>query len=275
MITNERQHRITTAEIKRFEDAIQHALQEGPASDVHPRLHEAMIDGLRSQHDELRAEATAYEALRDGKITRRVFTSLRDLPSALIEGRIVRRLTQRELGRKLGIPEQEVQRYEQTRYAGANLERLQTVADVVGIKLTKTVEYEVARPSKAAAEKTRPTQQTGRPRRARAASGSSSGRSHSPNRKSLSTARKGGETIPSRKTGKAAASAAGRTLASASTSKTAKKAAASDLSQVGNRKVTGKKAASAAGKTLASKSTPKTAKKAAASDLSQRARKKR
>jgi hypothetical protein len=71
------------------------------------------------------------------------------------------------------------------------------------------------------------------------------------------------------RTGQKAASAAGKTLRSKSASKTAKRAAASDLAQVGNRKVTGGKAASAAGKTLRSKSASKTTKRAAASDLAQ------
>lgn len=141
MITNERQHRITRAEINRFAEAIARAEHDGPAPDVHHRVHRAMIDGLCSQLADLRKGVGEYEALRDGKITRRVFTSLLDLPSALIEGRIVRRLTQRELGVKLGVPEQQIQRYESTRYAGVGIERLQEVADALGIKLTETVEY--------------------------------------------------------------------------------------------------------------------------------------
>ncbi|MFL5914820.1 MAG: helix-turn-helix transcriptional regulator [Gaiellaceae bacterium] len=241
MITNERQHRITKAEIRRFEQAIVQAEADEPTGDVHPRLHHAMIDGLRSQLEELQSEVSDYEALREGKIKRRVMTSLLDLPSALIEGRIARHLTQRDLGRRLGVPEQQIQRYEKTRYAGVSLERLQQVADAVGLTLKKTVEYDV---------------------------GSYAG--------SRERSRRGGSpSMASRRTGKAAASAAGKTLASKSASKTAKRAAASDLAQVRNQKVTGKKAASSAGKTLASKSASKTAKRAAASDLSQAARKKK
>ena len=56
MITNERQHRITKAEIKRFEHALARAEEEAPAAGVHPRLHQAMIDGLASQLDDLREE---------------------------------------------------------------------------------------------------------------------------------------------------------------------------------------------------------------------------
>jgi transcriptional regulator with XRE-family HTH domain len=278
MITNERQHRITRAEIKRFEDALAHATKEQPAAGVHPRLHQAMIDGLRSQRDDLREELSAYEALRDGKVKRRVLTSLLDLPTALIEGRIVSRLTQKELGTRLGVPEQQVQRYEKTRYAGVGIERLQEVADALGINLRKTVEYDVRVRAKSTGRASAKAERHRRQSPAFAGSSvsrSSAGGRLSTSGKSSRVTLRGGEQVAGKTTGKAAASAAGKTLGSKTASKTAKRAAASDLAQVQNQKVTGKKAASAAGKTLASKSAGKTAKRAAASDLSQAKRKKR
>jgi transcriptional regulator with XRE-family HTH domain len=263
MITNQRQHRITRSQIKNFDDAIARAEHDGPTPGVDRRLHVAMIDGMRSQLEDLRGEVSEYEALREGRIKKRVFHSLLEIPRALIEGRIARRLTQRELGEKLGIPEQQVQRYERTGYSGVSIDRLQEVADALEIRVTKTVEYDVQRPRRGV------TRARERPRGARrAAAGTKTG--------TMAIIEKGDTTMArSSKTGKAAASAAGKTLASKSASSAAKKAAASDLAQVGNRKVTSKTAASAAGKTLASNAASKTAKKAAASDLSQAARKKR
>jgi transcriptional regulator with XRE-family HTH domain len=277
MITNERQHRITKAQIRRFEVALAHAVEEQPVAGLHPRLHQAMIDGLRSQRDDLREEVGEYEALREGKIKRRVLRSLLDLPNVLIEARIVCRLTQKELGKRLGVAEQQVQRYEKTRYAGVSIERLQEVADALGINLKKTVEYGVRAPAKTggrmparAARRRRPD-----PTYVGSSASRSSGGRLSKGKKTSSATSRGGEQVAGKKTGKAAASAAGKTLGSRSAGKTVKRAAASDLAQVQNQKVTGKKAASVAGKTLASKSASKTAKRAAASDLSQAVRKKR
>jgi transcriptional regulator with XRE-family HTH domain len=144
MITNERQYKITRAEARRFEEAIAHAESQDGSPEIHPRLRKGMLDGLRSQLDELNEEIAQYEALRSGKIRKRELTSLRDLPDALIEARIVSGLTQKKLGKKLGVAEQQIQRYEATRYAGASLKRLQEVADAVGLKLTKTIEYDVS-----------------------------------------------------------------------------------------------------------------------------------
>src|SRR5579864_9359613 len=76
---------------------------------------------MRSQLGDLRRELRDYEALRRGEIVSRTVDSLRDLPVALIERRIVRRLTQKQLARKLGVPEQQIQRYGRTRYKGASI----------------------------------------------------------------------------------------------------------------------------------------------------------
>jgi hypothetical protein len=48
--------RITAAEIERLACAIERARQEGDAPDMDRRLHEAMIDGMQSQLDDLRHE---------------------------------------------------------------------------------------------------------------------------------------------------------------------------------------------------------------------------
>lgn len=255
MITNERQHRIGKAEIKRFDEAIEAARSNLASSDVHPRLHQAMIEGLESQRDELLADVSQYEALREGKVRRRVLASLVDLPAALIEGRIAARLTQRELGTRLGLPEQQIQRYEKTLYAGVSLDRLQAVAEATGTSIEKVVKFGVAQKASTTA-------------RARSASRRAAASSRA-------RAKEGGKAMSRRRTSNAAASAAGKTLSSKSVPKAAKKAAASDLAQVRNNKTTSKSAASAAGKTLGSKRSTTAAKKAAASDLSQSARKKK
>jgi DNA-binding XRE family transcriptional regulator len=143
MITNDRQRRITAAQIRRFEQAAQRAEATGPTDDLDPQLHEAMIAGIESQLDDLRTELEEYEALRQGKVKSRVLHSLLELPDALIEGRITLGLTQKQLAQKIGVPEQQIQRYEQTRYSGASLERLQQAADAVKLVMQKKIEYPV------------------------------------------------------------------------------------------------------------------------------------
>jgi HTH-type transcriptional regulator/antitoxin HigA len=215
MITNERQRRITAAELKRFEHAIAQARKAAPAADVDPRLHRAMIDGMRSQLTDLRRELRAYEKLREGKVKQRVLHSLLDLPAALIEGRIASGLSQRGLGEKLGIAEQQIQRYEQSGYRGVGLERLQEVAGAVGLELTETVRYNVrgSRTERASSPSTR--------LRRRRAAGSRAG--------AKPTKRAGDRRAASsgRQTGKRSAAGAGKTATSGTPRNPGKRASGS------------------------------------------------
>jgi ribosome-binding protein aMBF1 (putative translation factor) len=143
MITNERQYKITKNQLEAFEQAHAEALTKGPAPGVHPRIHQAMHEGLASQIDDLRVQIQQYEALKAGVIRRRVLTSVLDLLPALIEARIAAGLTQKTLSERLGVAEQQVQRYEATTYAGVSIERVQAVADAVGLKITEELTYPV------------------------------------------------------------------------------------------------------------------------------------
>ena len=65
------------------------------------------------------------------------------MPIALIEARIAARLTQRELAERLGVPEQQVQRWEANSYSGVAIERLQEIADALQLQMLETVTYAV------------------------------------------------------------------------------------------------------------------------------------
>ena len=59
MNTNERQYRIIKAEARQFEEALEHADDQG--GDLHPRLKQAMREGPESQPEELRQQMASYE----------------------------------------------------------------------------------------------------------------------------------------------------------------------------------------------------------------------
>jgi HTH-type transcriptional regulator / antitoxin HigA len=60
-----------------------------------------------------------------------IFDVILSLPEVLVEERKRLGLTQRQLAEKLGIREQQVQRYEATRYQSASLQRLIEIADAL------------------------------------------------------------------------------------------------------------------------------------------------
>jgi DNA-binding Xre family transcriptional regulator len=137
VITNERQYLITKSEAERFAVAL--AQPEETLAHLHPRIRQAMREGADSQLEELREQLAEYEALRDGKVSVIELDALHDLPSALIRARIAARLTQKALAERLGIKEQQVQRYEATQYAGVTFERLRSVADALGVRIDQRI----------------------------------------------------------------------------------------------------------------------------------------
>ena len=137
MITNERQYRISRGWLERFEQARTSVEQD--AGDLHPRARQALRDQYDSQIEELRADLADYEALRRGQVTVLELDSLRELPDALIRARAASGLSQAALAERLGLKKQQIQRYEATRYAKVGIERLQAVADALGVKIREQV----------------------------------------------------------------------------------------------------------------------------------------
>ena len=150
MITNERQYRITKGWLKKFDAAAALHEQSDPPPDVHPTIHQAGTDALRSEAEALRGQLEEYERLRAGRVTQRTLNSLRELPKAIIEARIAAHVTQKglpALNLLLGDAEQQVQRWEANDYAGVSVERMQEIADALGVRITETIRFRPARES--------------------------------------------------------------------------------------------------------------------------------
>lgn len=140
MITNERQYKITRAAAERFEKAL--AGFDGEAADrtdVHPRILQAEKDALKSQLADLRAEIAAYEKLKSAELSMITIDSFDDLADGLIQARIAAGLSQRELAARLGLKEQQIQRYESERYASASLQRLRDIANAIGVRIRNDI----------------------------------------------------------------------------------------------------------------------------------------
>jgi ribosome-binding protein aMBF1 (putative translation factor) len=138
-ILNERQYRVTKATAERFAqtlEAFERGIGEpgGPA-DMHPLARQAMRDSLESQVQVLRQQLHEYEAERFSPSAQLPVNSLEDIPEILIRSRISAHMTQKDLAAQLHLKEQQVQRWEQTRYKGVSWERLQSVLSVLDVQL--------------------------------------------------------------------------------------------------------------------------------------------
>jgi transcriptional regulator with XRE-family HTH domain len=65
--------------------------------------------------------------------------SFEELPRALIQARIARGLTQRQLAERLGLKEQQIQRYEATGYASASLKRVGAVIQALDLQVHEEI----------------------------------------------------------------------------------------------------------------------------------------
>lgn len=144
MIKNEREYRITKAHLAGFEGGLVANDEREFPSNVDPGMKKLMHDAIASEIEVLRAQIDHYEKLREGQITGREITSLHELPGALIEARIAARLTQRQLAKRIGVAEQQVQRWEANDYSGVGIDRLQEIADALGVQIQETITYSSA-----------------------------------------------------------------------------------------------------------------------------------
>src|SRR5438552_2633451 len=117
MIENERQYRITKAQADKFAQALaQFTTHPDKHDQMHPLLHQAQREALQSQLDDLRTQLEEYEALKSGKYKVIELESLAELPRVLVQARIAAGLSQKDLAERLGLKEQQIQRYEATKY---------------------------------------------------------------------------------------------------------------------------------------------------------------
>ena len=133
MIRNERQYRITKAQADRFSQTLDSLKQHSSETEgMHPLIAKAQEDALRSQLADLQGELREYESLKAGKFPTDELSVVAELATVLIKARVAQGLSQRDLAERLGLKEQQIQRYEATDYASASLTRIKEVVSALG-----------------------------------------------------------------------------------------------------------------------------------------------
>ncbi len=141
MILNERQYSITKTHLREFQEAYAEVdAYDISAADLNAQMrHQLHLDAINSQIETLEQEIQEYQKLKIGKITKLKLDSLAQLPEALIKARVIRDLTQEQLGELLGLKAQQIQRYEATLYAGASLTKILAVQKALNIEIKEEV----------------------------------------------------------------------------------------------------------------------------------------
>lgn len=133
MIRNQHQYKVTKAQLARLEEALKRT--KTAKTNLQPRLHEAVIAGIKAQIGELRQEIREYDSLK--KRDTFEISDFDQLPELLIKARIARGLTQKQLAERLNLKAQQIQRYENTDYRTVSLARLVAIARALNVKLDK------------------------------------------------------------------------------------------------------------------------------------------
>jgi len=133
VILNERQLRTSQKRLRETESN-SGQLRSG-AGELEADDRRAAMASLEAFATQLRHEIAEYDALRSGATPMLSISTLDELPLALIRARIAQQLTQAQLADRLGMKEQQLQRYEMQRYSGASLERLGEVATALGLNI--------------------------------------------------------------------------------------------------------------------------------------------
>lgn len=144
MITNERQYKISRSEADRFRKAIGDLAKAPARSDIHPRLLQAEREAMESQLADLQAEIAEYEYLQSADFSVITVNSFDELADGLIKARIAGGLSQKALADRLGLKEQQIQRYEAERYASASYQRLREIAGALGVRIKNDILLPVA-----------------------------------------------------------------------------------------------------------------------------------
>jgi HTH-type transcriptional regulator / antitoxin HipB len=137
MIQNERQYRITQTKLREFEQNL--ASIDSPDPSLHPRQIVGWTNSYNLTIRQLQQELAEYEQLKSGNIVTFVLGSLNDLPTTLIKARIAAGMTQKDLADKIGVREQQIQRYEANHYHSASFDRLRSIAVALNIEITQAV----------------------------------------------------------------------------------------------------------------------------------------
>jgi DNA-binding XRE family transcriptional regulator len=144
MIHNEREYKISKAELGKFKTTIAELEQQTPAE---PWMLELQRNAMQSTIEDLEAELLEYENLKTSAQTGApiIFTlsSLDELPDALVRARIAKGWTQADLAARMGVKPQQVQNDEITNYQSASFARLTKIARVLGMEL-ETATLQVA-----------------------------------------------------------------------------------------------------------------------------------
>ena len=148
MIKNSKQHKITRTQLTKFTEALQSLKTQKNVKGQ--ALLSLQKSTLENQIIDLQRELDEYDDLVSGNIPISELNSIDELSVTLIKARIALGLSQKQLGEMVGLPEQQIQRYESNEYESTSLSRIKEIADALNLKIDEhiTIQPNIFSPKK-------------------------------------------------------------------------------------------------------------------------------
>lgn len=141
MIMNDRQLKIMRSQLDRLRSELHEFNEiELARQGVDPLIISAQRESLAERLADLEKQISKYMSLSSGSVKSFIPSNIEDIGQKLIEARIAQGLSQKTLGRRLGMKEQQIQRYEQEKYQTANLARVAEVLEALQLKFVASLD---------------------------------------------------------------------------------------------------------------------------------------
>lgn len=160
MIKNERQVKMSKSKLSQFKAHLKKI--EKDRKKIDKKSYEYEKSALENQINELENSIFEYERLWNSGRSIETVGKISDIPSILIRARISQGMSQKEFAERMGVKEQQIQRYEATNYESASLSRIRDFVESFDIPLQDeyafhtpllTIEEFISRIRKAGIEK--------------------------------------------------------------------------------------------------------------------------
>lgn len=133
MIKNEKQYKITFKKLLNIMEKMDQLQSRGEPLPVKEQL---LLVSLMTMQEQLRSEINAYNQLKTDDSLVLAERSIDNLPDLLIEFKIRSGMTQKELSEKVGMKEQQLQRYEAENFSGISFKNLLKILHAIGLDVT-------------------------------------------------------------------------------------------------------------------------------------------
>jgi HTH-type transcriptional regulator / antitoxin HipB len=132
MIKNEKQYKITNKKLLGIREEIARIQGDQETPLAKKRL---LLVSLQMMQEQMENEIAAYDLLKPDFAIILGERSIDDLPLLLIEFKISSGLTQKEFSKKIGMKEQQLQRYEAENFKSISFKNLLRILHAIGLEI--------------------------------------------------------------------------------------------------------------------------------------------